>query len=340
MAGKKFDMGEFAKALQTVESTAAAPVGELHSIEQITDDILRLQQDAGNAVIGIGLRLIEAKEMLPHGEWLRWLTEQVGYSERSAQGYMRLARMGANPQLVADLGVRKVLSLLTLPMEEQEQFLAKSHIVNGQEKSVIDMTSRELEKAVRERDEAKQAAEAAKAEARVAEESRAKMETDMAALKQLHQSAQDAEKQARQELASARAELKALQEKPVDVAVMAVDKEALEKAKSEAVSEMQAKVDKAVEARKKAEEKRKAAEDALAEAQRKLEAIRVEERKAIISGDKDLATFELLFAQVQEQINKLHGLLLKVRGRGDMELVGKLQNALQALSDATRRCAE
>ena len=42
----------------------------------------------------------------------------------------------------------------------------------------------------------------------------------------------------------------------------------------------------------------------------------------------------------KRQVNKLHGLLLKVRGRGDTELAGKLQKALLALADVTRRCAE
>jgi len=48
----------------------------------------------------------------------------------------------------------------------------------------------------------------------------------------------------------------------------------------------------------------------------------------------------LLFSQGNEAVNKLHGLLLKVRGRGDIELAGKLQKALLALADVTRRCAE
>ena len=45
-------------------------------------------------------------------------------------------------------------------------------------------------------------------------------------------------------------------------------------------------------------------------------------------------------ANEREQINKLHGMLLKVKGRGDTDLSGKLQKALLALSDLTRRCAE
>ena len=326
-----FDISRFAQASQ-------APASE-RNIEAITSEILRLKQDAGNAILGIGQRLIEAKAMLPHGEWLPWLTEQVEFSERQAQRFMKLAQEWANPTALSDLGATKALALLALPPEERQKFLSENHIVDGEEKSVIDMTSRELEKAVKERDEALHAAEAARAAAETADQSRAKMEADMTALKQLHQAAQTAEAQAREALAEAQAELKALREKPVEVAVE-VDQGALQEARREAETRMQAKVDKAAEAQKKAEEQRKKAEEELAAVRQQLEAARQTERQAAIAGDKDLALFELLFSQGNEAVNKLHGLLLKVRGRGDIELAGKLEKALLALADVTWRCAE
>lgn len=326
-----FDISRFAQAAQ-------APASE-RNIEAITSEILQLKNDAGNAILGIGQRLLEAKAILPHGEWLPWLTEQVDFSERQAQRFMKLAQEWANPTALSDLGATKALALLALPPEERQKFLSENHIVDGEEKSVIDMTSRELEKAVKERDEALHAAEAARAAAETADQSRAKMEADMTALKQLHQAAQTAEAQAREALAEAQAELKTLREKPVEVAVE-VDQKALEEARREAETRMQAKVDKAAEAQKKAEEQRKKAEEELAAVRQQLEAARQTERQAAISGDKDLALFELLFSQGNEAVNKLHGLLLKVRGRGDIELAGKLQKALLALADVTRRCAE
>ena len=326
-----FDISKYTEASQ--EPAAVRDIGI------ITTEILRLKQDAGNAILSIGQRLIEAKAILPHGEWLPWLTEQVEFSERTAQSFMRLAREWSNPQALADLGATKALALLALPPEERERFLTENHVVDGEEKAVVDMTTRELEKAVKERDEALHAAEEARAAAETADQSRAKMEADMTALKQLHQAAQAAEAQAREALAEAQAELKALREKPVEVAVE-VDQGALQEARREAETRMQAKVDKAAEAQKKAEEQRKKAEEELAAVRQQLEAARQTERQAAISGDKDLALFELLFSQGNEAVNKLHGLLLKVRGRGDIELAGKLQKALLALADVTRRCAE
>lgn len=327
-----FDISKFAEAHQT-------PAAE-RSIESITTEIIQLKQDAGNAILGIGQRLIEAKSMLPHGDWLPWLTEQVEFSERTARNFMRLAREWTNRQALADLGAAKALTLLALPPDERERFMDEKHFVDGEEKTVIDMTSRELEKAVKERDEARRTAEEARATAVAAEHSRAKMASDMAALKELHQAAKAAEEQTRQKLESVLAELKALQEKPVDVAVMEVDQTALDNARREAMAEMRAMVDKAAEARKKAEERRKKAEEDLLELRQQLAELQQAERRSIISGDKDLAMFDLLFAQGNEAVNKLHGLLLKIRGRGDTELAEKLRKALLALADATRRCAE
>ena len=337
MANRNVDIAAMlGKQLEKVSNPGVSP----RSIESITAEILQLKQDAGNAILGIGQRLIEAKAMLPHGEWLPWLNEQVEFSDRQAQRFMRLAQEWRNPTALSDLGATKALTLLALPPEEREQFMAENHIVDGEEKSVIDMSSRELEKAVKERDEALREAEEAKAAAEAAEHSRAKMEADMAALKELHQAAQNYEAMSREELEKLKAELKALQEKPVDVAVMEVDQDALDAARREAVAEMQAKVDKATEARKKAEEKRKKAEEDLEDLRQQLETSQQAERRAMIAGDKDLAMFELLFSQGNEAVNKLHGLLLKVRGRGDAELAEKLQRALLALADLTRRCAE
>ncbi|MDY3690663.1 MAG: DUF3102 domain-containing protein [Dysosmobacter sp.] len=327
-----FDISKFASEHQALSAD--------RSIETITTEILTLKQDAGNAILGIGQRLNEARAILPEGEWLQWLTEQVDFSPRTAQRFMRLAREWSDATALSHLGATKALTLLALPPEERQQFIEENHIVDGEKKSVIDMTSRELEKAIRERDDALKAAEVAKADAKAAEDSRSKMEADMAALKNLQMSAQNAEEQARRELESVRAELKELQEKPVEVAVMEVDQDALEKARAEAVAGMQDKLDRAKAARDKANEKLYAAEKALADANAKLEAAKSEERKAAISGDRDLATFELLFNQAQEVVNKLHGLLLKLKGREDTELAGKVEKAMLALADATRRCAE
>ena len=346
----KFDISKFA------QTSGAAALDTPRDIETITGELLRLKQNLAHNIIDIGRRLNEAKAVLPHGEWLPWLEDQVHFSEKSAQNYMRVAREFPNPQLVADLGVRKALALLELPPFERERFV--------EENNVIDMTSRELEKAIRERDEARRAAETALADAKTAEESRAKMAADMEALENIHRSALEGKERARQELERVQAELQALRDKPVDVAVETVaDQEAIDRARADAIAGMQEKLDKAETARKSAEARRKAAEAALSESRKQaganvdilsraekaeaelaqvrsqLEAAAKEEKQAQVNADPDLVTFNVLFTQAQEQVNKMHSLRLKL-AKEDAAIDQKLKAAILALADAVRRCAE
>lgn len=313
---------------------------EGRGIEAITREILDAKRRGGEAILTIGRCLSEAKQALPHGEWLPWLTEQVEFSPRTAQNFMRLAREWSNTQALADLGAAKALTLLALPTEEREAFISENHVVDGEEKTVIDMTSRELERAIRERKEAQEVAAKAQAEASAAEQARAKMEEDMKLLNARLSGAQEDREQAAQAVARLEAQLAELKEKPVDVAVeTVVDQAAIEKARAEAVAGMQAKLDQAREAKKRAEDKQKIAEEALEQARLQLEEQAREEKKAALGADKDLAQFEVLFDQTQSNVYKMQGILLKVRGR-DETAAGKLCKAIRALAEAVGRCAE
>lgn len=129
----------------------SAPVETERGIETITEEIIFYKNVGGQAVIEIGRRLTEAKAQLKHGEWLPWLREKVEFSETSAQNFMRIAREYGNTHLVGDLGASKALVLLALPASERENFASEKHLVNGEEKSVSEMSKRELEEAIRQR---------------------------------------------------------------------------------------------------------------------------------------------------------------------------------------------
>ena len=315
-----------------IAQTMAAPV-EGRTIETITDEILDAKRTGGEAILTIGRCLIEAKDMLPHGEWLPWLNERVELSERTAQKFMRLAQKWSNPSALADLGATKALMLLALPEEERDEFI--------EDHNVIDMSTRQLEQAIRERDEARKAAEAAKADASAAEQARAKMEADMAVVNASLAAAREEKQKADQEAARLENELAALKARPVEVAVeTVVDPEAIEKAKAEAVAEIKAKLDKAREAKAKADEKRKQAEASVEILKKSLENMERNEKKAALSSDKDVAQFEVLFNQGQELANKMRGLLLKARGREDPSAAQGMERAMKALAEAVGRCAE
>lgn len=299
------------------------------TLEEIAADIVRKDQQVGLGLISIGNDLIEAKAKVEHGKWREWLDLNVGYSERKAQMCMQIARRyGSNPQLVADLGIRKVTALMLLPAGEDAEFLETHDVPN--------MSTRELEDAIRERDEARKTVEALNEQVKTLEEHNTDLETR--ALDYSNQN--DDLKERIKELESAPKELY----KDEDAI-----KKAADEARAAAEAEMQKKVDALKSKLKKAEEKAELAgaesnaeaTKAKAEADRlraELEAAKRESAKASISGDADLAAFQLLFEAAQEHVNKMRGILLKVRGR-DEALAGKLTAALTALADAVKRCA-
>ena len=310
-----------------------APTAEDRTIEVITGEILDAKRAGGEAILTIGRCLIEAKDMLRHGEWLPWLNEQVELSERTAQKFMKLAREWSNPNTLADLGASKALMLLALPEGERDAFL--------EDHKVIDMSARQLEQAIKERDEARMAAKQAEADQHAAEQARDKMAEDMKFLNVRLDGAKEDRKQAMENVARLEAELADLKAKPVDVAVeTVVDQAAIDKARADAIAEMQAKLDKAKEAAAKARDKQKQADASVEILKRSLEERDKSEKKAAIAGDKELAQFEVLFNQGQELANKLHGLLLKARGREDQTAAHGIEKALKALADAIGRCAE
>lgn len=319
--------------LGRIVAQSMAKAAEGRTIEVITGELLEAKQAGGEAILTIGRCLIEAKASLPHGEWLPWLSERAELSERAAQRFMRLAREWSNPTALSDLGATKAITLLALPEEERERFM--------EEHNVIDMTTRQLEQAIRERDEARKAAEEAKAEASTAEQSRAKMAEDMALLNARLAGAREDHERALQDVGKLEKELAELKDRPVEVAVeTVVDQEAIEKATAEAVADLKAKLEKAKERQQKAETQAKEAQNALELAQVQLHDAERARKNAVLASDEDMATFQVLFQQVQEQANKMRGILLKLRGRPDSTAAQGVEKALRALAEVIGRCAE
>lgn len=247
------------------------------TIGMVTQEINQLTAQAQRLILGhaieIGRRLTEAKQMLSHGEWGKWLKEEIHYSKSSANNMMRIfdaygsTQMGlfgpeANSQTFGDLEYSKALALLSVPAEEREQF--------AQEVDAEHISVRQLKAAIQERDAAqKQAAEAA-AEWELAKEAlREKEKAIQLANQRLEASASEAD--------SLRRENEQLRQRPVDVAVEQIDA--------------------APEQLKAAEEKGRSAAE---------EALRTELEKA--QADRVLLEVNVLFRQMQEQSNALQAL--------------------------------
>ena len=138
-----FDISKFA-----VGAAANRPV----TIETVTEEILDLKRDFAENSFYIGQRLNEAKELLPHGEWLPWLEGRVNFSQRTAQKFMQIAReYEGNPKLVRELGSEKAFALLALPEEEREKIAVEGAVVDGKTKAAADLTTRDVKQIVQER---------------------------------------------------------------------------------------------------------------------------------------------------------------------------------------------
>jgi len=116
---------------------------EVQKITKLTSEILIYKQQTAQNIIEIGKRLIEAKEMLPHGEWLPWLQEKVEFTERTAQRFMKAANEFSNTTSMSYLGTTKVFALLDLPEDQRQDFIESN--------PVEDMTTRELKAAIAEK---------------------------------------------------------------------------------------------------------------------------------------------------------------------------------------------
>ena len=332
-------------------------VPEERTLGMVAMEIRTLHAQAQQVVLGyaieIGRRLTEAKSMVSHGEWGNWLKEEVNYSKSTANNFMRIFdEYGANQQslfgpeaksqTLGNLPYTKALRLLSIPEEEREEFIESNH--------VEDLSTRELEKLIKERDEAKAAEQKAMERASVAENARDRMiekrdelekvlnaeaeklrEQAEAEKKKAETAAKEAEKakadlEKAQKKADAAAEkLKKLQEQPVS-------EDAMEKIRAEAAAAAEkSAAEKLEEKLKEAAAKTEEAEKAAAEA--KVRAEQAEKKLAL--ADEDTILFKAQFSRFQEEFNKCVGLLDKVDAAAP-ETAKKLKTAMQTVLDSMK----
>lgn len=105
----------------TKEITPYQPTGPLADMSTEINDAHALAMvhagEAMNNALRCGDLLTKAKAAAKHGQWLPWLRQNIAFSERTAQSYMRLAaKFGPDKRnAVADLSVRRVLQEIATP---------------------------------------------------------------------------------------------------------------------------------------------------------------------------------------------------------------------------------
>ena len=340
-------------------------VPEERTIYMVTVEIKTLQKQAQQVVLGyaieIGRRLTEAKGMLPHGAWGPWLRDEVNYSKSTANNFMRIFdeygadQMGlfgpeAKSQTLGNLPYTKALRLLAIPEEEREEFVEANN--------VEDLSTRELDRLIKERDEARAAEAAAVAreqEAReLAEAAATAQETLQKGFAAEKETMQDrcrtlnelAEKQkAAAEEAAARAEkaeaaakkarenLKKLKDNPE------IPEDTMEKIRAEAEetarkTEAEKTEKQLAKAKNDAQEAARAAKEALERAEA-AEKARAEAEKRLSLANADLVLLNAELERLQECFNRCHGLLMKVEANSP-DMAAKLKAALPQLLDSMK----
>lgn len=316
------------------------------SINTVTAEIVAISNQAAQmaymSMIEIGKRLVEAKELVEHGEWGTYLKNEVKFSQRTANNFMQIyerSRSGANSQTFANLGYSQIVKLLALPDEELEAF-AETHDVQN-------MSVRQLDQAIKERDEARNLlskaqsdADAARAAARDAEQKLLDLQQRAAAAK----SSEDAWQQEIDKLNAALSKATAAEEKAKKQLQKqktnpqipdAVKEQLAAEASEKARAELQGQLDTARQAAETAAREKAAAEKAALDAQAQLEHM----KKSAQMADPEVMAFNLLANQIQEDFNRLNGYRLK-REAADPEMAEKMKKLMLALADRLKKKAE
>lgn len=127
--------------MNEIVRTPSIIASEIYSIKGQTRNVILLSS------VEIGKRLVEAKEMLSHGEWGHWLQESVEYSQSTANNLMAIYREFGSDEgkipMLGNISYTKAIALLGVPADEREDFVKENDVEN--------MSARELQKVIKEK---------------------------------------------------------------------------------------------------------------------------------------------------------------------------------------------
>lgn len=320
-------------------------------LQQLAVEIITFDRQAKitavSCAIEIGERLLEAKDLVPHGEWGKWLKENVNYSQSTANNLMRLYKeygnnQGSlfttvtNSQAIMNLDVSKALALTVLPPEEREEFVA--------EHDVEQMSTRDLKEALQENRELKRQLEekdkqvketSAQLDTAITERQKMQerlnetvnqnagyeksLQVKIDAAKKLEQEKKVAEEKRReseQKVQQLQRQIDALKEQNPQPDQQMIGQLRAE-AEKQAQQQFQEQIEKLTQEKERAEQKAQQAE----ERNRQLES------KASSVQSKELIVFDEKFKAFQDNYNQLNSLIAKMEDA----TAGKVREAVKKL---------
>lgn len=320
-----------------INSTASAPAREIGVItEEIRQLCRQAQTTALMYIVEIGRRLVEAKEALPFGEWGEWLGREVGFSQSTANNYMRLfEEYGASQitifgatvdsQSFANLPYSKALALLAIDREERENFVKEVDAEN--------LSLSELKQAIRERDSERE--KNAELEKKYEEAVQRRIEAEAAAdgrrdLEKKVKELENSLSEAKEEKSALKEKLKKAKENPKipDEKLEEIKESAQVEAKKSIADEIEKELREAKEKLRMAEEAAAAAERAKNEAEENLN----NAKRQLKTASPDVNRFKTLFEGLQEQAVKCKKQIDRVREE-DTEIADKLLLAFRTFAE-------
>lgn len=314
-------------------------VTEIKSAEtlavKIRTTVRNTQKIMLDAAISIGQDLIDAKELVSHRDWENWLENSVGFSQSSANKYMKISReFGeiSKTELIPNLSYTKALKLLAVPEEDREEFIKNTDIDN--------LTVKELEEKIKELQKENDTIRALAKETTELEETRNQMEENMRKLKNRIQELeieaeadQGPSEEVKKEIEKKKVELET-SERKIDASNKKIEK------LQEEVKNLKESQGKAVEEAKAStlEEAREIAKKELEEEMSKLMTVvedankaRMEaEKKLQSSSNQDLMNFKFLIDEIQDRFNNALNALDNI-GANDKEQSDKLRGGLKVI---------
>ncbi len=95
------------------------------SLDLLTVEIKFHLNQMGFHVIEVGKRLLQAKTLVPHGDWANWLKNNFNLSQESARKFMRCSEKFGKSTTSWILKPSQMFELLALPEGDEQKFIAE-----------------------------------------------------------------------------------------------------------------------------------------------------------------------------------------------------------------------
>lgn len=291
--------------------------------------------------VEIGKLLCEAKKIVPQGEWMSWLSDNVNYSQSTANNLMRLyEEYGEQEQIgffeenrleiFGNLSPSQALALIALPYEKRKEYI--------EEHDMESTSVRDIQAEIKARQEAEERAD-------IAEEKNSTLEEEIKSLREQIKELEEVPEQETVDVESIRSQVTSELEEQYKKALKVAEKEAAEKSKAkldklkeemklkdeEYEKKLSEETEKAVSAEKARLEKEYADKlSSLGEENKELK------RKASVAGSDDVQKFSVHFELFQKECQEVISAISKIR-KADSDTADKLKNGLVAVLEQVKK---